>query len=76
MTVAEKERQREEEAVHMARPQKIQQRLAHPIWEKVQEYYDEWSMPVEGALLLDREWITEEVVVTYADCRGYNSRRV
>ena len=78
MTVAEKERQREEEAVHMARPQKAQQetRPACPTQEKVQEYCDEWNMPLEGALLLDRGQITEEVVVTYVDCRGYESKRV
>jgi len=40
----------------MARPQKTQQekRPAHPTWEKVQEYCEEWSMPPEGVLLLER----------------------
>jgi len=33
-------------------------------------------MPPEGALLLDREWITEEVVMIYVDCGGYESRGV
>jgi len=41
----------------------------------VQEYCDEWNMPLEGALLLDRGWTTE-VVVTYVDCRGYESKGV
>jgi len=30
----------------------------------------------EGALLLDKGWITEEVVATYMDCRGCESRGV
>ena len=76
MTVAKKERQRKEEAVYIARLQKVQQRLVHSIWEKVQEYCDEQSMPLEGALLLNRGWVTEKVVVTYVDCGGYNSRGV
>ena len=33
-------------------------------------------MPLEGALLLNRGWVTEKVVVTYVDCGGYNSRGV
>jgi len=30
----------------------------------------------ERALLLDRGWITEEVVATYVDCGEYESRGV
>jgi len=33
-------------------------------------------MPLEGALLLDRGWIIEEVVATYIDCGGYEGRGV
>ena len=41
----------------MVGPQKVQQerRPVHPIWEKAQEYCDEESMPLEEALLLERE---------------------
>jgi len=66
----------------MARPQKIQQerRLVYFIWEKVQEYCKEWSMPPEGTLLLEREWFTKEVVAMYVDCirvtRAESSRRI
>jgi len=33
-------------------------------------------MPLEGALLLDRGWITEEMVATYIDCGGCKGRGV
>jgi len=33
-------------------------------------------MPPEDALFLDKGWVTEEVVVTYVDCRGCDSRGV
>lgn len=56
----------------MARPQKVQQkrRLACPIWEKVQEYYNEWSIPPKNMLLLKREWIMKETVAIYVKARG------
>ena len=63
MAVAEKEIQREEEVVC-------------PTWEKTQEYCDEWTIPPEDALLLDRGWVTEKIVVTYVDGGEYDSRRV
>jgi len=54
--VVEKERRKKEEVIYMARPQKVQQerRPVYPIWEKIQEYCEEWSMPPEGTLLLKR----------------------
>jgi len=33
-------------------------------------------MPPKGALLLERGWITKEVVVMYMDCRGYKGKGV
>ena len=53
-----------------------ERRLVHPIWEKAQEYYEERSMPPEGALLLERGWLIEEVVATYIDCRGCEGKGV
>jgi len=62
----------------VARPQKMQQekRLVCPTWKKAQEYYEEGSMPPEGALLLERGWLTEEVVATYVNCRGCEGKRI
>ena len=62
----------------MARPQKVQQerRPVYPIWEKVQEYYREWNMPLEGALLLERRQIIREVVAIYIDCGGCEGKRI
>jgi len=52
----------------------------YSIWEKIQKYYKEWSMPPEGTLLLEREWFTKEVVAMYVDCmrvtRAESSRRI
>jgi len=31
-------------------------------------------MPPEGTLLLERGWLTEEVVITYVDYREYMSQ--
>ena len=76
MAIAEKKIQREEEVAYVTRPQKAQQRLVYSTQEKVQEYYDEQSMLLEGTLFLDRGWVTEEVVVTYVDCGEYDSRGV
>ena len=74
----EKRRRNREEAACVAKLQKAQQerRPEHPIWKKVQEYYREESMPPKGALLLERGWITKEVVVMYMDCRGYKGKGV
>ena len=73
--VAEKER-KEEEVVYIARLQKTQQkrRPVHSIQEKVQKYCEERSMPPESTLLLERGWLTEEIVITYIDYRRYMSQ--
>ena len=54
----------------MARPQKTQQggKLAHPNWEKVQEYCGVENV-LEDAQLLELGWMIEEVVATYIECR-------
>ena len=56
--------------MYIARPYKTQQekRPVDPTYEKVQKYCDKQSIPPEGALLLDREWITKKVVAIYVDC--------
>ena len=33
-------------------------------------------MPLEGVLLLKREWITREIVAMYVDYRGYKGKRI
>ena len=33
-------------------------------------------MPPEGILLLERGWLTEEVVLMYVDYRGYKGKKV
>ena len=62
--------------VYVTKLQKVQQRPVHSIWEKAQEYCDEWSILPKGALFLDRRWITEEVIVAYVDCGEYNSKGI
>ena len=59
----EKKKRREKEVVHVARPQKVQQkrRPVHSTQKKVQEYCKKWNMPLESALLLERGWITREM---------------
>jgi len=66
----ERKRRREEEAACVARPQKAQQkgRLVCPNWEKVQEYCGVENVP-EDIRLLGLGWMTEEVVVTYIECK-------
>jgi len=78
MVKAEKEKRRKEEVVHMAQPQKAQQerRLAYPVWENTQEYCEEWNTPPEGTLLLEREWLTREMVATYMDYGECKSKEV
>ena len=73
-----RKRRKEKEVVCMARPQKVQQeeRPVCSIQEKAQEYYDKWSIPPEGILLLKRRWITKETVKTYVDCRGCKGKGV
>ena len=70
----EKEK-RSEEVVHVARPQKVQQggKLAHPNWGKVQEYCGVENVP-RDAQLLELGWMTEEVIVTYIECRWYRKK--
>jgi len=65
----EKER-RSKRVVCVARPQKVQQkgRPVHPNWEKVQEYCGVENVP-KDAWLLELGWMTEEVVVTYIECK-------
>jgi len=52
----EKKRKRDEEAVHMASPQKAQQGEipVHPLWRKVQEYSSTQRMPLRSAALEQR----------------------
>jgi len=59
-------------------PQKAQQerRLVYSIWEKVQEYCNKRNMSPEEVLLLEREYITEETVATYIECRECKDKRV
>ena len=66
----ERRRGRKEKEMYIARPYKTQQekRPVDPTYEKVQKYCDKQSIPPEGALLLDREWITKKVVAIYVDC--------
>ena len=56
--------------VCVTRPQKVQQkeRLACPKWEKAQKYCGVENVP-EDVQLLELGWITEEVIVTYIECR-------
>jgi len=42
----------------------------------VQKYCGEESIPPEGVLLLERGWLTEEIVVIYMDCRGCKDKGV
>ena len=42
----------------------------------MQEYCGEESTPPEGVLLLERGWITREIVATYVDCRGCEGKGV
>ena len=42
----------------------------------MQEYYKEGSMLPEGTLLLERGWLTEEVVAIYINCRGCEGKGV
>jgi len=74
----ERKKRREEEVAHVAKPQKAQQekKLACPMWEKAQEYCGKESMPPQGALLLERGWITREIVAIYVDCRGCKGKGV
>ena len=37
-------------------------------WLEFYKYCNEWSIPLEGILLLERGWVTKEVIVTYMDC--------
>ena len=37
------------------------------IWEKIQEYYKEQNIPVEGILLLERGQMIKEIVAIYID---------
>ena len=66
----EKKKRKEKEAKYVTRPQKVQQkrRLVYPTQKKAQEYCEKWNTPLEGTLLLERGWITREIVVTYVDC--------
>jgi len=40
----------------------------HPNWEKAQKYCGVENVPGD-AQLLELEWMTEEVIVTYIECR-------
>ena len=73
-----KKKRKEKKMAYVARPQKVQQerRLACSIWEKVQEYCREKSMPPKGALLLERRWIMKEMVAMYVNCRGCKGKGV
>jgi len=67
----EKELQVVGEAVHVARPQKAQQKEwrrspVHVLRRKVQEHYGK-DIPDE-ACLLELGWYTKEVVVLYVEC--------
>ena len=74
----ERKRRRKEQAVHVVCPQKTQQerRLVHTIQKKIQEYCSKGSIPLEEVLLLERGWITEEIVATYVECGGCKSKGV
>ena len=73
----EKRRRSKEEAVYMARPQKVQQRKrpVYSIWKKVQKYCRKENIPPKGTLLLERGWIIR-VMATYMDCKGYEDKGV
>ena len=77
-TKVERKKRREEETVYMAKPQKVQQKKkpAYFMWKKMQEYCGEENMSPQGTLLLEREWITREMVVIYVDCRGCEGKGV
>ena len=63
--------------VCVTRPQKVQQkeRLACPKWEKAQKYCGVENVP-EDVQLLELGWITEEVIVTYIECRWCRKKRM
>ena len=70
-----REKRKSKQMACMVGLQKAQQerRPVHPIWKKIQEYCNKWSMPPEEVLLLKRGQITEEIVVTYVEyeeCEG------
>jgi len=44
------------------------ERSAHSKWEKMQKYCGGENVP-EDAQLLELEWMTEEVIATYIECR-------
>ena len=70
---------KEEKAAYAAKLQKVQQekkRQACSTQKKVQEYYKEGSMLLEGLLLLERGWIIEKMVATYMECEGYKSQEI
>jgi len=71
----ERKRKKEGEVVHVARPQKAQQRgkPACSNWKKVQEYCRVENV-LEDAQLLELGWMTEEVVVTYIECKWYGKK--
>jgi len=69
VTKEEKER-RSKEAACAISLQKAQQgeRSAHPKWKKVQKYCGGENVP-ENAQLLELEWMIEEVIAIYIECR-------
>ena len=49
--------------------------LTCPNWKKVQEYCGVENVP-EDIWLLELEWIIEEVIATYIECRWYRKKRM
>ena len=66
----EKKKRRSKEAAYAVSLQKTQQgeRSVHPKWEKTQKYCGGENMP-EDVQLLELEWMIEEVIATYIECR-------
>ena len=74
----EKKRRREEKAVYVTRPQKVQQqeRLVCPTQKKVQEYCKKQNAPPKDILLLERGQITKKMVAMYMNYGGYKGKEV
>jgi len=47
----------------------------YPTWEKAQKYCVEENALPEGALLLERGWISDKVVAMYVEYKGIQVKR-
>jgi len=73
----EKLKRVDKKTVCVAKPQNAQQqrRPVYPTWKKAQKYCVEENALPEGALLLERGWISDKVVVMYVEYKGIQVKR-